>query len=169
MRQKANSDLEPVFQFLCDPMLSKRPLLLAYLAFEPFQACNVRRYGLNTIYRTLLFSQETLKNAFLSSICFSYVRQRASCAQWRKEQFLSLFTAADGGLIDGSPSEREAASVAAGFPLGVDVVDLERTELWLFCGFLLCQHVVDAGKREAGEYRIWATLLQGMWVLPIVR
>ena len=32
----------------------------------------------------------TLKNAFLSTICMSYVRQRSSTEQWEKEEFLAL-------------------------------------------------------------------------------
>ena len=39
----------------------------------------------------------------------------------------------------------------------------------MFCGFLLCQGVVDVGQKQGAEYRIWTTLLQGSWVVPIIR
>jgi NCK-associated protein 1 len=148
VRQNKNSNLEPEFQFLCDPVLSTRPLLLAYLSFVPFQ--------------------DMLKNAFLSSICFAFVGLRSSCDQWMKQQFLSLFTT-DGGGIDLPSSTTSKTGDGSGFPLGVEIADLERTEMWLFCGFTLCHHVVDPAHKEAGEYRIWATLMQGLWVLPIIR
>lgn len=56
-----------------------------------------------------------------------------------------------------------------GHPLGLEMVSLERMEQWIFVGFTLCHFVVDGGQKEAGEYRIWALLLQGMWVMKIVR
>ena len=51
----------------------------------------------------------------------------------------------------------------------MQVADLLRVETWMFCGFLLCQGVIDVGQKQSIEYRIWTTLLHGSWVLPIVR
>ncbi len=34
---------------------------------------------------------------------------------------------------------------------------------------MFCHDVVDVSKKESGEYRVWAMLLQGMWVLPLFR
>ena len=52
---------------------------------------------------------------------------------------------------------------------GLEMVDLERTEKWFFCGFLLCHFVVNINRREAGEFRIWSMLFQGLWVIPVFR
>ncbi len=46
---------------------------------------------------------------------------------------------------------------------------MDRLEKWLFFGFLFCHRVIDVTKKDSGEYRIWSLLLQGMWVLPIIR
>ncbi len=41
-------------------------------------------------YKTFESNQQTLRNAFLSTFCLAYVRQRSSCDQWSKEEFLSI-------------------------------------------------------------------------------
>ena len=56
-----------------------------------------------------------------------------------------------------------------GHPLGFETVGLEQMERWVFVGFILCHFVVDAGDKGAGEFRIWALMLQGMWVIQIIR
>ena len=58
---------------------------------------------------------------------------------------------------------------AFGHSAGVEAVDLERMEKWLFYGFLFCHHVVDVARKESGEYKVWSMLMQGMWVPPIFR
>ena len=49
------------------------------------------------------------------------------------------------------------------------MVDLETLERWLFYGFLLCHSVVDVGKKESGEYKVWSMIMQGMCVMTIFR
>ena len=39
----------------------------------------------------------------------------------------------------------------------------------MFSGFLLCQGVFEIGKKSGAEYQVWTTLLQGSWVVPIIR
>ena len=65
------SQLAALIEFLGSTDLTQRPLILAYAAFKKFR--------------------ETLKRSFLSSICLAFVAQRASCEQWRNEQFLTVF------------------------------------------------------------------------------
>ena len=124
------------------------------------------------VTRSLIFPsnssfQPLLKSAFLSSVCLAFVRQRSSGEQWQKEDFLSL-----SGLVSDLGTEDSPGvglGSCFGYPVGLEIVGVERMERWFFFGFLLCHYVIDVTKKEAGEYRIWSLLLQGMWVLPIFR
>ncbi|TRY71086.1 hypothetical protein TCAL_04496 [Tigriopus californicus] len=124
-----------------------RPLVLMYHSLRPFQA--------------------TVKGAFLSSVCLAFVGQRKSSEQWRSEEFLSIQTMV--GTPNPSTEDQVAMTSCMGYPIGLEMVHLERIEQWMFFSFLICHFVIDFNHKDAGEYRIWSMLLQGMWVLPIIR
>lgn len=124
-----------------------RPLVLMYHSLRPLQA--------------------TVKAAFLSSVCLAFVGQRKSSEQWRSEEFLSIQTMV--GTTNLSNEDQLGMTSCMGYPIGLEMVHLERIERWMFFSFLICHFVIDLNHKDAGEYRIWSMLLQGMWVLPIIR
>jgi len=84
----------------------------------------------------------TLQSALLSPLCLAMVRMRASCDQWKKEEFMSLTTSKEEG-VDGDQH-----------------VSLERMECWFFWGLLACPDLVEVNDVTSGEYKVWAMLLQ---------
>lgn len=56
-----------------------------------------------------------------------------------------------------------------GCPVGLETIELERLEKWFFFSLMHCHFVIDVGQKNSGNYRLWSLMLQGMWVLPIVR
>ena len=82
----------------------------------------------------------------------------------RFTKLLSDYSISASQLLDHTVLEFKMMTLAP-----FQVADLGRVESWMFCGFLLCQGVVDVGQKNSAEYRIWTTLLQGSWVVPIIR
>ncbi len=103
------------------------------------------------IKRFLLY-RNTLKNLLLSPLCLSLVKQRSSCEQWKKEEFLSIRFS-----LSASPTSSSAGPSASSdnyiystssscseesdsfFPVttalgyqqpGIDVADLDSLERW---------------------------------------
>ena len=111
-------------------------------------------------------SRVALKTALLSPLCLALVKQRSSCEQLKKEEALLIRSCL--GEIKEDRTD-VAITTATGNQPGLDTADLESLERWFFYGLILCQDVVDVTKKESGEYRVWAMLLQGMWVAPVIR
>ena len=157
-----------------------RPLLTAYEWFKPFRSTLVKAF-VSPACRAYVSQRRSYeqwsKEEFL---CLRNLLNDSSSIpkqqQQQKQQQEDLEDTGpeydniwndDADSRDGPPAAYLLPCI--GYSLGLETIDLERWEKWLFCGFLLCHQVVDFSRRDSGEFRIWTLLLQGMWVIGIVR